>query len=66
MINRRRRLRFAPEALERRGIAGHIFGKELQRHPSFELRVLRLIHDAHAAAAQFLEHAVMRDRAARK
>src|SRR5215831_8960865 len=61
MIERRRRARLPPKALQRQWILGYIFGQELQGNEAAEFGVLRLIDDTHAAAAQLLHNAVARD-----
>src|SRR6476661_2417186 len=61
MIQRRRRMRLAPETLERLGIPGYIFGKELQSDRSIESGVIGLIDDPHASSPKFLGDAVVRD-----
>ena len=61
VVERRCRLGFAPEAFQGLLVAGHVFGKELQSDETMEGRVLSFIDHAHAAAAQFLDDAVMRD-----
>ena len=42
-------------------IWGHVFGQELQSHKAIEPGVLSLVDDPHAAAAQLLDDAVVRD-----
>jgi hypothetical protein len=61
VIERRRRLRLALKPAERLGIARHIVGKKLQSDKAPQPRVLGLINDAHAAAAQLLDNAVVRN-----
>lgn len=61
VIQRRGRPSFALEALERARIPIDVVGEELGRHPSAEARVFSLEHDAHAAASELRENAVMRD-----
>ena len=61
MVQRRRRPRLAPKALQRQRFARRIFGQELQRHQTAERRVLRLVDHAHAARAQRPQHAIVRD-----
>jgi hypothetical protein len=55
---------FALEALERRLVVELLRGEELQRNESAEARVLRLVHDSHATAAELLDDAVVGDRLA--
>ena len=61
MIQRRRRPRLPPEALQRQGLACRIFRKKLQRHQPPQRSVLGLVDDSHAAAAQLAQHAIVRD-----
>ena len=42
-------------------ISGHFFGQELERDEAVQPRVLGLVHDSHAAAAELLDDAVVRD-----
>jgi hypothetical protein len=37
------------------------FGQEFQSHEAVEFNVLGLVHDTHAAAAELLDNAVVRD-----
>ncbi len=50
---------FALESLERRPVLREAFGQKLQRHLPAELRILGLVHHAHAAAAQLFENQIM-------
>ena len=59
MIQRRRGARLAPKAFERLRIAGHVVGQELQSHEAAKLGVLGLVDDAHTAAAELLDDAVV-------
>ena len=59
MIDGRGRLGLTLEALKRKWIAGHLFRKELQCNFALELQVFCAIDDAHAAATQFLEDAIV-------
>jgi hypothetical protein len=54
-------LGFALEAGERLWVTGNIVGQELESDEAMETQVFRLVHDAHATAAEFLDYAVMRD-----
>jgi hypothetical protein len=45
-------------------VFGEVFGKEFQGHEAAELGVLRLVYHTHAAAAGFLDDAVVRNRLA--
>jgi hypothetical protein len=51
-----------PEALERLGIVRQAVWQKLESDKTTELDVLSLIDDAHPAAADFFQDAVMRDR----
>ena len=62
MVQRRSRPSLPPEPLQRQLILGHIRRQELQRHKPPQVDVLSLIDDAHPAAAQILDNAVVRDR----
>jgi hypothetical protein len=54
----------ALEQFHRARVLRHLGGKELQRDAAAEAQVLRLVNDAHPAAAQLLEDAVVGDDAA--
>ncbi len=54
-------LRFALETAQCLGILRYLVGKELQGNETVELDVLGLVDHSHAAAAEFLQDAVMRD-----
>lgn len=54
--------RLALEALERLTVGGKAFGKELEGDVPTQAKILRLVNDAHAAAAQLCYDPVMRDR----
>ena len=60
-FERRGGLRLALEAAERLLIPGHVIGKELQSDETAEASVFGLVNDAHPAAAQLLDDAVMRN-----
>ncbi len=62
MVQRRRRLRFAREPAQGLWIPRELFGDELERHRTAQPRVFGLVHDAHAAATQLLDDAVVRER----
>ena len=53
MIQGGGRLGFAAETLQRLGILREIFGEEFEGHEAAEARVLGLVDDTHAAAAEF-------------
>ena len=61
MVQRGSRLRLALKAAERRGILGHFIGQKLQCDKPPQPRVFGLVDHAHAAAAQLLQNAVMRN-----
>ena len=54
-------LGFALKAREDLRIAGDIFGQELQRHEAVQAAVFRLVDNAHTAAPELFNDAVMRD-----
>ena len=54
----------ALEALERLLIAGELRRQELEGHEAAQARVLGLVDHAHAAAAQLVDDAIVRDRPA--
>ena len=62
VVQRRRRLRFAREPAQRLGIPRELFGDELERNGTAQPRIFGLVHDAHAAAAELLDDAVVRER----
>jgi hypothetical protein len=49
------------EALDCRSVAGNLFGKELQCNFALQLQVFRTVHHAHAATAQLLNDAIVRN-----
>jgi hypothetical protein len=54
-------LSFTAEALQTLPVVCHFLGQEFERHDAVQPRVLRLVDDAHPAATDFFEDAVMRD-----
>ena len=56
------RLCLAPKTRQRLRVMSDIFGQEFQGDETSKLGILSLVHDAHPAAAQLLDYAVMRDR----
>ena len=52
------------QPLERLSVARQLFGQELERHAAAQFQILGLVDDAHAAAAQLRNHAVVGDRLA--
>ena len=61
MIQRGSGLRFALKAGERLRVAGNLVGQELERDEAVQARVLGFVNDTHAAAAELLDDAVVRD-----
>ena len=61
VVERRGGLRLPLEALERGGVLRQLCRQELERDVPAELRVFRLVHDTHAAAAQLRRDPVVRD-----
>jgi hypothetical protein len=55
-------LGFAFETGECLRIAGNLLRKEFESDEAMEPRVLGFVNDAHSAAAEFFDDAVMRDR----
>ena len=64
MVERRGGARLAAETLQRLRIAAQLFGQKLQRHTAAQLEVLGTIDHAHAAAADDVQHAIVRNRPA--
>ena len=61
MVQRGRGLGLPLKARERRGIFRQFCRQKFQRDEAMQPGVLSFVDDAHAAAAQFLEDAVMRN-----
>ena len=61
MIQRRSRARLAAKTLQRSRIARHIVRQKLERDKASQARVLGLVDDTHAAAAELFDNAVVRD-----
>lgn len=61
VIQRGRSTRLAPKAFQRLGIFGKVVSQELESDKSTEMGVFRLVDDPHAATAEFLDNAVMRN-----
>jgi hypothetical protein len=61
MIQCRSSLGFALKAGEGLRIFGYVVGQELEGNKAVELDVLSFVHHTHAAAAEFLDDAVVRD-----
>jgi hypothetical protein len=59
MVQSRCGARLALKTFERLAITGQFIGQEFKCDPAAELDVLGFINDAHAAAAQLLQDAVM-------
>jgi hypothetical protein len=62
MAQSRRCPRLAPESLQRQPVPRQIVGQEFQRYESPQPRVLGLVNDAHATAAQFSRNPLVGDR----
>ncbi len=62
MVERRGSLRFTLETRQGLRIATELVGQELQRHEAVKAGVLGLVDHTHAAAAELLNDAVMRNR----
>jgi hypothetical protein len=60
VVQRRRRTCLAPEPFEGFGV-GRPFRQELQGDLTAKLEILGEVHDAHAPAAEQVEHAIMRN-----
>jgi len=54
-------LRFPLETCQRLRIVSHFIGKEFQGNKTVQARVFGFVHDTHAAPAELLDNAVMRD-----
>ena len=52
---------FAAKALDGLRVLGNIVGQKFQGHAAAQARVLGLVNDAHATAAQFFQHGVVRN-----
>ena len=63
VIDRGKRTRFAPEALEAVGIRSEIFGEDFEGNVAPELRVPRAVHRTHRALADGFDDGVVRQRA---
>src|ERR1700730_18492355 len=61
MIQGRRRLGFALKSAERLRVFGYIVRQKLQSHEATEFDILSLIDHTHAAAADSLDDAIVRD-----
>jgi hypothetical protein len=61
MVERRCRLRFPLKAAERLRVAGDLSRKELERDEAVQLDILGFVHDAHTAAAELFDNAVVRE-----
>ncbi len=61
MVQRGSGLRFALEAGEGLRVFGNVVGQELQGDEAVQLHVLSLVDHTHAAAAELLDDAVVRD-----
>jgi len=61
MIQRRGGLRFAPETAQGLRVFGYFVRQKLERNKAIQSRVLGLVHNAHAAATELLDNAVVGD-----
>ena len=61
MIQGRGGFGFALKTAECLRVFGYVVGQELQSHKAPEPHILGLVHDAHSAAAELLDDAVVRD-----
>ena len=61
MIERRRGPRLAPESLQRLRVPRQFIGQELQGHAPAQPQIFSFVNHTHAATAQFLRNAVVRD-----
>ena len=66
MVQCRGRASLTAETFEGLRVFGKVIRKEFQGNETSEFRVLGLINHTHAAAAQLLDNAVMRDQLARE
>src|SRR5919199_4568202 len=61
MVERRPDLYLTPEALIGRGIAGHIFVRDLEHYLALVLLVARVVDLAHTAASEFFQYGIVID-----
>src|SRR5580658_8699293 len=61
MVESGRGFGFAAEASEGLGILGEVVGKKFQSYEAIKARVLSLVDDSHAAAAELFDYAVVGD-----
>ena len=61
MVQRRRRLGFAPEASQGDRVAGDFIRQKLERHKAVQARVFGFVDHTHTAAAQLLDDAIVRN-----
>jgi hypothetical protein len=59
MVQQRRGSGLTSKALQRFRVAGEVFGNELESNVPAQLKIFRVIHDAHTPASQLAEDAVM-------
>jgi len=64
VVERRGGSRFVHEAPPALGIGNGVRRQHLDCNDAVQMRVAGLVHDAHAALAQFFEHGIMRKRSA--
>ena len=62
VVQRRCGARLAAESGQGLGIFREVRRQELQRDEALQPRILGFVHDAHSAAAQLLDDAVVRER----
>ncbi len=62
VVERRRSARLAPQPFQRRSIPSQFRWKEFQSNEAAEVQILCLVDNAHPAAAQFFQDAVVRNR----
>jgi hypothetical protein len=55
---------FALEALQRLGVVGDVFGEEFESYEAAKAGVFGFVHHAHAAADEFFDDAIVRNRLA--
>jgi hypothetical protein len=61
MVEGRGGSRLPPESLESLQVFGQVIRKKLQRNVAAKIRVLSLVNNAHPAATELFDDAVMRD-----
>jgi hypothetical protein len=61
VIQRGRRPRFAAESLQRLRVVRNVKRQEFQCNEAAELQILGFVNDAHSAATEFLDDAIVRN-----